>query len=212
MSQKANRIERHKILEISGVWLLSELQKQGVRFEVIGENALSVKGGMTPEQKENVRLRKREIIEALSPKCSGVGNENVFDIENETGTAVIQYLHQYAKKCEETHQPFITFNQPTWEAYRDEIGLVDDIRRREAGEITQEDLKRTLDRFIASHLPNADLRAENWIQNHIALFYVRLILNGIELEAFTCNRTQSQIITAFWQAIHPETEVGIIKL
>ncbi len=70
MKPETKRIERHQAIELYGVWLLGELQKQGIFLSVIGENTLRVKGEMTLEQKELIRLWKRHLIEALSPKCS----------------------------------------------------------------------------------------------------------------------------------------------
>ncbi|CAN5564318.1 hypothetical protein BH10ACI1_BH10ACI1_10870 [soil metagenome] len=73
MRPQKRKIERHHALELYGIWLLGELQRQGISLSVIGENGLKVKGEMTAEQKENVRLWKRALIEALSPKCSNCG-------------------------------------------------------------------------------------------------------------------------------------------
>jgi hypothetical protein len=70
MNQKTQKKERHNQLQEYGNWLLSELKKQGVTLSVAGKNALHVKGEITPAQKEIVRVWKRQLIEALSPKCS----------------------------------------------------------------------------------------------------------------------------------------------
>jgi hypothetical protein len=70
MKPQTTKIERHHALEFYGIWLLGELQKQDISLSVIGENALRVKGEMTAAQREAIRLNKRHLIEALSPKCS----------------------------------------------------------------------------------------------------------------------------------------------
>ncbi len=73
MNQKTQKKERHNQLQEYGNWLLSELKKQGVTLSVAGKNALHVKGEITPAQKEHIRIWKRQLIEALSPKCSNCG-------------------------------------------------------------------------------------------------------------------------------------------
>lgn len=69
MQLKEKQITFHGQQQSYAKWLLSELNQQGVEFSVV-ESGLSVKGEMTPLQKENVRLWKRQIIETLSPECS----------------------------------------------------------------------------------------------------------------------------------------------
>lgn len=69
MNPQTREMERHQAVEKYGVWLLGELQKLGISLTVVGENGLHVKGEMNAEQKEIVRLWKRQLIEALSPKC-----------------------------------------------------------------------------------------------------------------------------------------------
>ncbi|MCA1625046.1 MAG: hypothetical protein LC768_13650 [Acidobacteria bacterium] len=70
MQQKEKPIEQHQQLQEYGEWLLSELKKQSVELSVVGVNGLHIKGEVTLEQKENIRLWKRQLINALSPKCS----------------------------------------------------------------------------------------------------------------------------------------------
>ena len=69
MSQKETRIEPYHALEDYGIWLLAALRQQGITLSVVGESSLYIKGKMTLEQKENIRLWKRHLINALSPKC-----------------------------------------------------------------------------------------------------------------------------------------------
>lgn len=69
MQPKEKQTTFHQERQSYAKWLLSELKQQGVEFSVV-ESGLSVKGEMTPAQKENVRLWKRQLIETLSPKCS----------------------------------------------------------------------------------------------------------------------------------------------
>lgn len=70
MQQKEKRTEHHRSLHEYGGWLLSELEKQGVELSVAGGNGLHIKGEITPAQKALIRVWKRQLIEALSPKCS----------------------------------------------------------------------------------------------------------------------------------------------
>ncbi len=70
MNQKTQKKELHSQLQEYAEWLLNELEKQGVTLSVAGKNALHVKGEITAAQKEIVRVWKRQLIEALSPKCS----------------------------------------------------------------------------------------------------------------------------------------------
>ncbi len=70
MEQKEKPIERYQQLQEYGKWLLSQFENQGVSISVVGTNGLHVKGKITIEQKELIRLWKRQLIEALSPKCS----------------------------------------------------------------------------------------------------------------------------------------------
>lgn len=62
--------ERHHALEDYAAWLIGALKQQGVSLAVVSADALHVKGKLTAEQKENIRLWKRQLINALSPKCS----------------------------------------------------------------------------------------------------------------------------------------------
>jgi hypothetical protein len=70
MRQKEKPIEQHQQLQEYGEWLLSELEKQAIELSVVGVNGLHIKGEVTLEQKEHIRLWKRQLINALSPKCS----------------------------------------------------------------------------------------------------------------------------------------------
>ena len=70
MEQQEKKVEHSKAIEHYGKWLLRELQTQGIVLLVVGENSLSIKGEMTAEQRENIKLWKRQLIDALSPKCS----------------------------------------------------------------------------------------------------------------------------------------------
>ena len=69
MPQKEQKSEQHRQLTDYGKWLLSELEKEGVRLSVAAENGLHVKGEITPAQRELIRVWKRQLIETLSPKC-----------------------------------------------------------------------------------------------------------------------------------------------
>jgi hypothetical protein len=67
---ETRKTERHQAIEQYAVWLLRELQNNGIKLSVVGENGLKVEGEMTIEQRENIRIWKRHLIDALSPKCS----------------------------------------------------------------------------------------------------------------------------------------------
>jgi hypothetical protein len=67
--EPVRKTERFQAVEQYAVWLLRELQNEGIKLAVVGENSLSVKGEMTVEQKENIRIWKKHLIDALSPKC-----------------------------------------------------------------------------------------------------------------------------------------------
>lgn len=69
MHQKEKRSEQHWQIQDYGEWLASELEKEGVKLSVTSENGLRVQGEITPAQKEYIRIWKRHLIEALSPKC-----------------------------------------------------------------------------------------------------------------------------------------------
>ncbi len=69
MEQNTKPLEQHQSKKY-GEWLLSELENQGVTLSVASGNGLHIKGEITPAQKENIRLWKRWLIEALSPHCS----------------------------------------------------------------------------------------------------------------------------------------------
>ena len=73
MEQKPKRTEHYRQIQDYGEWLLSDLEKRGVKLSVTSENGLHIKGEITPAQKELIRLWKRQLIEALSPKCSNCG-------------------------------------------------------------------------------------------------------------------------------------------
>lgn len=70
MNQKDESVNPNQKLKEYGEWLLHELEKQGVALSVVGENGLHIKGEITIGQKEQIRLWKRRLIEALSPQCS----------------------------------------------------------------------------------------------------------------------------------------------
>ncbi len=70
MNQKTQKKERHNQLQEYGEWLLSELKKQDIELSITDGNGLHIKGEITPAQKEHIRIWKRQLIEALSPKCS----------------------------------------------------------------------------------------------------------------------------------------------
>lgn len=71
MKTEEKKIEHHHALKDFAAWLVGALKIQGVSLAVVGKNALHVTGEITVEQKESLRIWKRQIIEALSPKCPG---------------------------------------------------------------------------------------------------------------------------------------------
>ena len=73
MKTKEKKIEQHRALKDYGVHLAAALQDEGVLLDVLGENALHVKGELTAAQKKNIRLWKRQLIDALAPKCPNCG-------------------------------------------------------------------------------------------------------------------------------------------
>lgn len=139
-------------------------------------------------------------------------SENVFDYTNEAGTKVIQHLYRLGEKHKEVGKEFIFLNQPTIEAYEAELNLVDGIRQREAKNITAEDLKTLIENYIKTHSPDAENLPDKWTGANVPLMYFRILLNGEELEAYTCNEIQSQIIGAIWQTIHPEAGFSVMPL
>lgn len=158
----------------------------------------------------NVIPRKK--LQNQTPKTYQSAPENIFDIDNETGMKVIQYLHQCGEKYTQANQIFINYNQPTVEAYEAEISLIEAIRQREAKQISGEALKTILDHYIKTHSPNADLSPDKWTGDDVPLYYIRFLLNGEELEAYTANIIQVYLISAMWQTITPEGEVRVMKL
>ena len=69
MQQKEKRTERYRQLQEYGEWLLSELEKAGVKLSVVAGNGLHIQGEITAAQKEYIRIWKQQMIETLSPKC-----------------------------------------------------------------------------------------------------------------------------------------------
>lgn len=70
MEQQTKKTEQHRQLQEYGEWLLSELKKQDIELSITDGNGLHVKGEITPAQKEHIRIWKRQLTDALSPKCS----------------------------------------------------------------------------------------------------------------------------------------------
>jgi hypothetical protein len=175
------------------------------------KNEEGSKTPLTKGDKTQINVVSSVFVSA-EPSRTAEKNENVFDVENKTGTAVIQRICALAVAHEKKDQPFINFDQPTRDAYESEIALVEDIRLREARQISHERLEQTFDRFIEAHSPEADLNASNWIREWIMLFYVRFLLNGKEIAAYTVNPIQLQIVTAFWLYLNSETKVSAQKL
>lgn len=55
------------LLEASEI--LRELQNRGVQFEVLYSDTLKVRGIISNENRQKIKLWKMQIIEILSPKC-----------------------------------------------------------------------------------------------------------------------------------------------
>jgi hypothetical protein len=70
MEPQTRKTDRYQAIEQYAAWLLREMQNEGIKLSVVGENGLQVKGEMTVEQRENIRIWKRHLIDALSLKCS----------------------------------------------------------------------------------------------------------------------------------------------
>ena len=75
MQPKEKKIERYRQLQDYGKWLLTELEKEGVKLSVSAGNGLHIQGEITPAQKEYIRIWKRQLIEAVSPKCQNCNLE-----------------------------------------------------------------------------------------------------------------------------------------
>src|SRR3712207_1869141 len=69
MKAEERKIEHHHALDNYGAWLAVALKKQGIFLSVVGENSLHIKGEITGEQRREIRIWKRQLINALSPKC-----------------------------------------------------------------------------------------------------------------------------------------------
>lgn len=69
MMPKEKTLMLHRELKEYGEWFLAELKKSGVSLSVVSGNGLHIKGEITPAQKEYIRIWKRQLIEAVSPKC-----------------------------------------------------------------------------------------------------------------------------------------------
>jgi len=63
-------MELYKQIEKEAKNILSEFQASGLSLIVTGETSLRIKGKATPQQIENLRKWKTQIINQLSPKCS----------------------------------------------------------------------------------------------------------------------------------------------
>lgn len=63
-------MELHTRIEKEGQEIYQNLQDSGIAFELTPENKLRILTKTTPNQFEIIRLWKKQIIEALSAKCS----------------------------------------------------------------------------------------------------------------------------------------------
>jgi hypothetical protein len=63
-------MEFYKQIEKEAKTVLSEFCTSGLSLIVTGKNSLRIKGAATPEQIENLRKWKTQLINQLSPKCS----------------------------------------------------------------------------------------------------------------------------------------------
>ena len=62
-------IEIHRELLREAEIILREIHENKIRIKVFAPNLLKVEGVLTEETKSQIRLRKAQIIEILSPKC-----------------------------------------------------------------------------------------------------------------------------------------------
>ncbi len=127
--------------------------------------------------------------------------ENVFVPENQVGRSVILYLSEYADEYKETEKA-INLAYPTYKAFEAEKALVKGIQQRTASLISSNTLKRVLAQYIKTHIRS--FLSEKWTGEEVPHYYLRLFLNGKEMDAFTCNYIQVNIITAFWENKHSE--------
>lgn len=74
MQPEQRKIERFQSVENFGKHLSAELKKRGVILSVVGENGLRIQGELTASEKEIVKTWKRQLINAISPKCSKCGS------------------------------------------------------------------------------------------------------------------------------------------
>jgi hypothetical protein len=63
-------MELYKQIEKEAETVLSEFQASGLSLVVTGKTSLRIKGEATPQQIEQLRKRKAQLINQLSPKCS----------------------------------------------------------------------------------------------------------------------------------------------
>ena len=63
-------MELYKQIEKEAKNILSEFQASGLSLVVTGKASLRIKGEATPQQIENLRKWKTQLINQLSPKCS----------------------------------------------------------------------------------------------------------------------------------------------
>jgi len=66
-------MEIHKRIVAEGNQVLQRLEGQGVSFEITDKNNLRITTKTTLKQFELIRLWKKHIIDALSPKCPNCG-------------------------------------------------------------------------------------------------------------------------------------------
>lgn len=60
----------HKELERKSKAALERIAKSGITLSVVGTNSLRITGEINADQKEFIRLWKRQLIDELLPKCS----------------------------------------------------------------------------------------------------------------------------------------------
>ncbi len=159
-----------------------------------------------------LRLEKKKSV----PQLKG----DVFDLGDEIGHWVIEYIDKAIRKLENFNVGFM-LNMPTVNAYQSEVELVKAIKRCESVESAVIVLKDVISLYIETHTDRGDIGTE-WTDKDIPLFYFTVCVPGEDedtesntcnyTESYTCNYIQVYIIRNFWRRLNPECTYELIRL
>jgi hypothetical protein len=183
---------------------LRELRAEGLKKSVLSPFVSS---------KSEDNLENYNHIDLLSPFVSSYSGDvskyfqNVFDYNWQAGS---DFIKQVIKNVDRTKElRFLT--NPTVEAFNIEVALVDGIIRRESNEISQEHLDRIINQYFQIHSVDYDI-TKDWTDKNIPLVYLQIYENRDEMESFTCNPIQANIVTEFYLSTIPEVTILITKI